>query len=125
MPYKYFTPFEQSREVVLVDALLGDHAVVGGQQRQSNGQQVWFTAQTVAEHPAGYQAHEVDLRDQSEVYNDQSPIVVTSTQTQDQETGRTTRVFSPCVCLSAGPSCIGSSSASDTSQTLPASFAWQ
>lgn len=55
------TPFEQPREIVLVHSFLSDHAEVGGQQRQSDGQQVWFTAQTVAEHPTGYQAHEVDL----------------------------------------------------------------
>lgn len=55
------TPFEQSRQVVLVDSFLGDHAKVGGQHRQSDGQQVWFAAQTVAEHPTGYQAQEVDL----------------------------------------------------------------
>lgn len=54
-------PFEQSREVVLFDAFLGDHAEVGGQQRQSDGQQVWLTEQTVTEHPTGYQAHQVDL----------------------------------------------------------------
>lgn len=64
--YKH-KPFKQSREVVLVDALLSYHSKVGGQQGQSDSQQVWFTAQPVAEHPTGYQAHEVDLRDQSEV----------------------------------------------------------
>lgn len=74
------TPFEQSREVVLVHAFLGDHSKMGGQQRQSDGQQVWLTAQTVTEHPTGYQAHEVDLRDQSEVCNDQNPTMVNQTQ---------------------------------------------
>ncbi|TNN64690.1 hypothetical protein EYF80_025097 [Liparis tanakae] len=63
------TPFEQTGEVVVVDALLGDHTEVGGQQRQSNGQQVWFSAQTAAEHPTGYQAQQVDLRDKSENAN--------------------------------------------------------
>lgn len=54
----------------MVDAFLGDHAEVGGEQRQSDGQQVWFTAQAVVEHPTGYQAQQVDLKDQSEVCND-------------------------------------------------------
>lgn len=60
-PLHMHIPFEQSREVVLIDAFLSDHAEVGGQQRQSDGQQVWLTEQTVAEHPTGYQAHQVDL----------------------------------------------------------------
>lgn len=99
-------PFEQSGEVVLVDAFLSDHAVVGGQQWQSDGQQVWFTAQTVAEHPASYQAHEVDLRDQLEVCKDGNPTVATSNQTQDLEraskrtAGCNMCVFTLCVSIS-------------------------
>lgn len=77
-PFYTHIPFEQSREVVLIHALLGDHAKVGGQQRQRDGQQVWFTAQTVAEHPTGYQAHQMDLRDQSDVCNDPNLFVVGS-----------------------------------------------
>ena len=102
--YKH-APLEQSGEVVLVDAFLSDRAVVGGQQRQSDGQQVWFTAQTVAEHPASYQAHEVDLRDQLEVCNDRNPRVVTSNQTRDLERASRTAgcnlcVFTLCVSIS-------------------------
>ena len=70
----------------MVDAFLGDQAIVGGEQRQSDGQQVWFTAQTVAEHPTGYQAHEVDLGDPSKVCHDQNVTVVTLNQTPDKET---------------------------------------
>lgn len=77
-PLYMHLPFEQSREVVLIHALLGDHAKVGGQQWQRDGQQVWFTAQTVAEHPIGYQAHQMDLWGQSDVCNDQNPFVVCS-----------------------------------------------
>lgn len=55
------TPLEQSREVVLVDAVLSNHAEVGGKQRQSDSQQVWFVTQTVVKHPAGDQAHQVNL----------------------------------------------------------------
>lgn len=55
------TPLEQSREVVLVDAVLSNHAEMGGKQRQSDSQQVWFVTQTVVKHPAGDQAHQVNL----------------------------------------------------------------
>lgn len=51
----------------MVDAFLVNHAEVGREQRQSDGQQVWFTAQTVAEHTTCYEAHEVNLKEQSEV----------------------------------------------------------
>lgn len=77
-PLYMHTPFEQSGEVVLIHAHLGDHAKVSGQQRQRDGQQVWFTAHTVAEHPIGYQAHQMDLRDQSDACWDQNPVVVCS-----------------------------------------------
>lgn len=66
------TPFKQPREIVLVNAFLGDRAKVGGQQRQGDGQQVRFAAQTVTEHPASNQAHQVDLWDQSEVYDERN-----------------------------------------------------
>lgn len=66
------TPFEQSGEVVLVDAFLSDHAEMGGKQRQSNGQQVRFTAQTVPEHPASDQAHQMNLPDQPDACHDPS-----------------------------------------------------
>lgn len=48
------------------------------------------------------------------------PPAATSEQTQDYETA----ALSPYVCLPPGPSCIGLSSASYTSPTLPAAFAW-
>lgn len=53
----------------MVDTFLVDHAEVGGQQRQSDGQQVWFTTHTVAKHAACYEAHEVDLENRLEISN--------------------------------------------------------
>lgn len=92
--YKYI-PFKQPREVVLVDAL-SCHGEVDRQQRQSDGQQVWFTAQPVAEHGAGNQAHEVDLRDQSKVRNVRDEL-----EKHHERKGRTKqRVFTLWVSIS-------------------------
>lgn len=109
----HHTPFEQSREVVLVDAVLSDHAEMGGKQGQSDGQQVCFITQTVLEHPAGYQAHQVNLRDQPEVSHDQSLPQLPIPQ-------RFESVFLPCEYQPEGPFCTDSPSVSHTSPTLPA-----
>lgn len=48
----------------MVDALLGDRAALGRQQRQGDGKQVWLAAKAVTVHPVSNQAHQVNLRDQ-------------------------------------------------------------
>lgn len=112
-------PFEQSREVVLVHALLGDRAKVGGQQRKCDGQQVGFTAQTVVEHPAGDETQKMDLAG-----SDQKAVITTTSLWSRSIPKRSRGVWSPCVCRSARPSCNGSSSAAGTFQTRPASSSW-
>lgn len=74
--YNEYIPFEQSTDVILVDTFFGHCDKMGWQQRQCNGKQVRFTAQTVVKHATGYQAHQVDLRDQSDVSSDQNPNAV-------------------------------------------------
>lgn len=76
----------------MVNAVLSYHGKVGRQQRQSDGQQVWFTAQPVAEHAAGNQAHEVDLRDQSKVRKARDELV--------KKGGTEERVFTLWVSIS-------------------------
>lgn len=56
-------PLKQPRKVGLVDALLGDRAALGRQERQRDGQQIRFAAQAVTEHPVSNQAHQVNLWD--------------------------------------------------------------
>lgn len=66
-------PLKQPREVGLVDALLGDSAALGREERQGDGQQVRLAAQAVAVHPVSNQTHQVNLREQEEVCGEQNP----------------------------------------------------
>ena len=110
----------------MVDAFLGDHAEVGGQQGQGDGQQVWLSAQSVAEHPIGYKAHEVNLRGQSEQGEDPKSCCA---DVSDHRLSSTIKekvrcTFLPCVCLLAGLSYTSLPFASGKSQTLPSSSFW-
>lgn len=48
----------------MVNTFFGNGAEVGRQQGQGDGQQVLLIAQAVVEHPTGYKAHEVNLKEQ-------------------------------------------------------------